>query len=221
MPNNAILPLIACGLILSAVGADYGFGQMAVPKSHRLPVETFPATLGDWKGGPLEAVLPEVQQKLPTAKIVERVYTNSLGQSVDLMLLTATEDEDMHSPQTCFPSQGWTLSNIHEVPVDGQPATQMDAQMASGPPETVLYWETGYFAPPPPRNPLLRKAFVWRTQTLDKHNNMSLFVRLISRDTPSNRRGVSKFTQLLHAPIQSLIGSGAAPSSKALMRRQM
>lgn len=220
MPNNALLPLIGCALVLSALGADYGLGQMAVPKPHRLPVEAFPDAIGSWKGGPLEPVNEDVQRKLPTAKIVERIYSNPLGQSVDLMLLTATEDEDMHSPQACFPSQGWTLSNVHDTQVDGQPATQMNAQMDESARETVLYWMTGYFPPAPPRNALLRKAYVWRTQSLDKHNNMSLFVRLLAPDTPSGRRGLSDFTALLHAPLQTLIGSGTTPTNKALLRRQ-
>lgn len=221
MPNNALLPLIGCALVLSAVGADYGLGQMAVPKPHRLPVETFPDTIGSWKGGPLGSVNEDVQRKLPTAKIVERVYTNPMGQRVDLMLLTATEDEDMHSPQACFPSQGWSLSNIHNTQVDGQPATQMNAQMGMGEQETVLYWMTGYFPPAPPRNALLRKAFVWRTQSFDKHNNMSLFVRILAPDTPLGRRGLSEFTALLHTPLQTLIGGGTIPTNKAMFRRQI
>lgn len=220
MPNNALLPLIGCALVLSAAGADYGLGRMPVPKPHRLPVESFPDAIGSWKGGPLEPVDQDVQRKLPTAKIVERVYTNPLGQNVDLMLLTATEDEDMHSPQACFPAQGWVLSNIHDTQVDGQPATRMNAQMDPSQRETVLYWMTGYFPPAPPRNALLHKVFVWRTQSLDKHNNMSLFVRILAPDTPLGRRGLSDFTASLHAPLQTLIGSGTIPTSKALLRRQ-
>jgi len=221
MPNNALLPLIGCALVLSAVGADYGLGRMDVPKSHRLPVETFPDTIGSWKGGPVQSVDQDVQRKLPTAKIVERVYTSPLGQQVDLMLLTATEDEDMHSPQACFPSQGWKLSNIRDVQVDGQPATQMNGQMDVRAPEIILYWMTGYFPAAAPRSALLRKAFLWRTQTFDKHNNMSLFVRILAPDTPLGRRSLSEFTALLHAPIKTLIGSGTMPTSKDLFRRRI
>jgi len=221
MPNNALLPLIGCALVLSAMGADYGLGRMDVPKSHRLPVETFPDTIGSWKGGPLELVNEDVQRKLPTAKIVERVYTNPVGQQVDLMLLTATEDEDMHSPQACFPSQGWKLSNIHDTQVDGQPGTQMNGQINGQAPEIILYWMTGYFPAAAPQNALLRKAFVWRTQSFDKHNNMSLFVRILSPDTPLGRRNLSEFTALLHTPIKTLIGSGTMPTSKTLFRRQI
>lgn len=219
MPNNALLPLIGCVLVLSAAGADYGLGQMDVPKPHRLPVETFPDTIGSWKGGPLEPVNEDVQRKLPTAKIVERVYINPLKQKVDLMLLTATEDEDMHSPQACFPSQGWKLSNVQGTQVDGQPATQMTATMQGGPPQAVLYWLTGYYPPATPRNGLIRRASLLRNHVMGAHNNMSLFVRIITPDTPLARRSLSEFTSALHAPLQSLVGAGAGPSQKSLLHR--
>ena len=219
MPNNALLPVIGCVLVLSAVGADYGLGQMDVAKPHRLPVESFPANLGSWKGGPVGEVDPDIQKRLPTAKIVDRVYTNPLGQSVDLMLLTATEDEDMHSPKACFPSQGWTLSDVKNTQVDGQPATQMTATMDGGQPSTVLYWLTGYYPPAPPRNALVRKISGLRNHIMGGHNNMSLFVRVTAPDTPLARRSLSEFTSLLHAPLQALVGAGASPSQKALLHR--
>lgn len=217
MPNNALLPMIACALVLSAVGADYGLGQMDVPKSHRLPVETFPAAIGSWQGGPVQDVGIDIQRRLPTAKIVERVYSDGKGPGVDLMLLTATEDEDMHNPQACFPSQGWTLSDIHNQPVDGKPATEMTATMDEGQRLTVLYWLTGYYPPVPPRTPLLRKAYNWRKRVMGGHNNMSLFVRMTAPDTPLGHQALAKFTPLLHDPIQKLIGAGAGSSDSAMM----
>lgn len=212
MPNNALFPLIACALVLSAVGADYGLGQMDVPKSHRLPIETFPAVIGSWKGGPVQEVGLDIQRRLPTAKIVERVYTNGTGPGVDLMLLTATEDEDMHSPQACFPSQGWTLSNVQNTQVDGQPVTRMTAAMDEGQRLTVLYWLTGYYPPAPPRNALLQKAYAWRTHIMGGHNNMSLFVRMTAPDTLLGRRDLAAFTDSSRIPLQALTGAGAAPS---------
>lgn len=219
MPNHALLPLISCVLVLSAVGVDYGLGQMDVPRPHRLPVETFPTKIGAWQGGDLAPVDLDVQKKLPTAKIVERSYTNPQGQSVDLMLLTATEDEDMHSPQACFPSQGWNLSNIQSTQVDGQPATQMSAQQEGGPPATVLYWLTGYFPPAPPRNALLQKAYQERMHIMGNHNNMSLFVRMIAPDTPLGRRALAEFTSDLRGPLQTFVGAGAGRSQNALLHR--
>ena len=219
MPNNALLPLIGCALVLSAVGTDYGLGRVDVAKPHRLPVETFPVNIGSWKGGPLESVDLDIQKQLPTAKIVERHYTSPAKQSIDLMLLTATEDEDMHSPQACFPSQGWTLSDIHDTQVDGQPATQMTATMNGGPPQTVLYWLTGYYPPAPPRNVLIRKVSLLRNHVVGGHNNMSLFVRIIVPSTPLARRSLTEFTSSLKAPLRLLVGAGANPSQKSLLHR--
>ena len=219
MSNNAFLPVICCAMVLSAVGADYGLGQLDVSKSHRLPVETFPTQLGSWQGGPVREVDSDVQSQLKTAKIVERVYRNPSGESVDLMLLTATEDEDMHSPQTCFPSQGYTLSNVHSLEINGEPATQMNAQISDGPRQTILYWLTGYYPPSPPRNALLRHAAALRPHLTLNHNNMSLFVRIIADDTPLGHRALADFMGSLHGPLQQLIGPGAVPVSKDKLHR--
>ena len=206
MPNGKILSVTACVLVLAAAAADYGLGQVDVAKPHRLPVETFPAAIGGWKGGPVQDVDPEVQKKLATAKIVERVYTNPAGEGVDLMLLTATEDEDMHSPKACFPSQGWKLSDVHPTSVDDQPATEMSAAFEDGQPQKVLYWLTGYYPPAPPRNAFLQKAASLRDRVVGPHNNMSLFVRMIAPDSPQGHQALADFTTALHGPLQSLTG---------------
>ena len=109
------------------------------------------------------------------------------------MLLTATEDEDMHSPKACFPSQGWTLSDVKDTQVGGQPLTRMTADMDGQGKLAVLYWLTGYYPPAAPRNPLLQKASVWRTHFMGAHSNMSLFVRITTPDTPLNRRALDCF----------------------------
>jgi len=207
MPNNKILPLIGCFLVLSGGAADYGLGKMDVPKPHRLPIETFPANLGNWKGGPLSDVDPDIQKALPTAKIVERVYTNPLGQQIDLMLLTATEDEDMHSPQACFPSQGWKLSNIQTTQVGSDTATHMTAE-SEGAKDTVLYWLTGYYPPVPPPNAFLRKVYAVRERLFDRHKNSSLFVRVIMPYNPNNESALTDFVAALHQPLKVLTDSG-------------
>ena len=203
---------MGCALVLSAVGTDYGLGQLDVPKPHRLPVESFPTVIGDWKAGPLQEVPLDIQKRLPTAKIVERVYTNPTGQTVDLMLLTATEDEDMHSPKACFPAQGWTLSDIQETRIGGQPMTRMTADMDGQGKLAVLYWLTGYYPPPPPRTAFLQKASVWRKHFMGNHSNMSLFVRITSPETPLSGQTLAAFMSSLHDPLDALVKAGARPS---------
>jgi hypothetical protein len=131
MSKSSILPVIACVLVLAATGTNYGLGRLDVPKPHRLPVESFPAKIGVWSGGPVRDVDIDIARALPTAKIFERVYTSPTGEQVDLMLLTATEDEDMHSPQACFPSQGWKLSDIQAIQVDGDTGTRRTATVCA------------------------------------------------------------------------------------------
>lgn len=203
---------MGCALVLSAVVADYGLGQLDVPKPHRLSIEGFPAVVGDWKAGPVHQVDPDIQKRLPTAKIVERDYIDPTGQRMTLMLLTATEDEDMHSPKACFPSQGWTLSGEKDIQIAGQPMTRMTADMDGRGKLAVLYWLTGYYAPAPPRNALLQKASVWRTHLMGVHNSMSLFVRITAPDTPLNDQAMTSFTSALHDPLDSLVRAGASAS---------
>jgi len=206
MPKSSFLPIIAAVLILTAAGANYGLGKLDVPKPHRLPVETFPVQIGNWTGGPLREVDIDIARALPTAKIVERVYTSATGEQVDLMLLTATEDEDMHSPQACFPSQGWALSNIQAVQVDGDPATQMSAELGDQR-QAVLYWLTGYFPPAAPANPLVRQVADARGKYLNRYKNMSLFVRLITSDDPRGHKALADFTLALKEPLGKLKAS--------------
>lgn len=203
MSNTPILSVVACALVLGAAGTNYALGRLDVPKPHRLPVESFPAKLGVWQGGPLRETDIDIARALPTAKIVERVYTNSSGAQVDMMLLTATEDEDMHSPQACFPSQGWKLTDIHPVQADGDTATHMSAQLDNQR-QAVLYWLTGYFPPAPPTNAFVRKVADLRGRVLDRHKNMSLFVRLISSDDPQGQKALLDFTAAMHSPLEAL-----------------
>ena len=203
MSKPSLLPVIACVFILAAAGANYGLGRLDVPKPHRLPVESFPAQIGPWVGGPLRDVDIDIARALPTAKIVERVYSNGMGEQVDLMLLTATEDEDMHSPQACFPSQGWKLSNIQVIQVDGDPGTRMSAELG-GQHQAVLYWLTGYFPPAPPPNQFVRKIAEARGKYLNRYKNMSLFVRLITSDDPQGHKALTDFTAAIHEPINAL-----------------
>lgn len=203
MSKSSLLPVIACVLVLAAAGANYGLGRLDVPKPHRLPVESFPAKIGDWSGGPLRDVDIDIARALPTAKIVERVYTSPTGAQVDLMLLTATEDEDMHSPQACFPSQGWKLSDIRAIQIDGDPGTRMSAEL-DGQRQSVLYWLTGYFPPAPSPNEFVRKIAAARGHYLNRYKNMSLFVRLITSDDPQGHKALTDFTTALHEPLSAL-----------------
>ncbi len=220
MPNGKILSLTACVLVLAAAGADYGLGQVEIARPHRLPVEGFPTTIGAWQGGALQEVDPEIQSKLATAKIVERDYVNPAGEGVDLMLLTATEDEDMHSPQGCFPSQGWKLTGIHSVLADGVSATEMSAAFPDGQRQQVRYWLTGYFPPAPPRSVFLQKLVAARDHVVGPHNNLSLFVRIIAPDTPQGHQALEDFTTALHGPLQTLIGPGGAVAAPGKLPRR-
>jgi len=95
----------------------------------------------------------------------------------------------------------------------------MTATMNGGPPQTVLYWLTGYYPPAPPRNVLIRKVSLLRNHVVGGHNNMSLFVRIMVPSTPLARRSLTEFTSSLKVPLRLLVGAGANPSQKSLLHR--
>ena len=190
MSNNALLPLIGCALVLSAVGVDYGLGQLDVPKPHFLPVESFPAVIGDWKGGPVQQVNPDIQKRLPTAKIVERVYTNPTGQGGGPDAADGHRGRGHAQPQSLLPLAGLDPQrrpgHAGRRPADDPDDRRHGRAGAAG--RAVL--ADRVLPAPPPRTALLQKASVWRKHFMGDHSNMSLFVRITTPDTPLNRRAL-------------------------------
>ena len=167
----------------------------------------------------MQQVDPDIQKRLPTAKIVERVYTNPHGPERRPDAADGDGRRGHAQPPGLLPLAGlepqqypkhagrWAASDPDERTEEGGPAA------------TVLYWLTGYFPPAPPRNALLQKAYLARMHIMGNHNNMSLFVRIIAPDTPLGRRALAEFTSDLRGPLQTLVGAGAGRSQNALLHR--
>lgn len=214
MRNHRLFAAVGGGLILGAAALEYGLGPLAVAKIHRLPVETFPAKLGGWHAGDVQPTDADVQARLPTAKILDRPYEDGSGRTVDVMLVTASDSLDIHSPLDCFPSQGWKLSGRRTVVIGGQPVNVMDAQLDDQK-MTVTYWTTGYYAPPPSRYALVRAASTLRTRLIGRREAESLFVRLIAPATPAGEQGLAEVTALAVPPVRALVEAGARPESSS------
>ena len=212
MRNHRLLAAVGGGLILGAAGLEYGLGPIAVAKPHRLPVETFPAKLGGWQAADALPTDSDVQARLPTAKILDRPYVDPAGRTVDVMLVTASDSLDIHSPLDCFPSQGWKLSGRRTTIVGGQAVNVMDAQLDDQK-MTVTYWTTGYYPPAPSRHALVRAASDLRTRLIGRREGESLFVRLMAPATPEGEQGLAEVTALVVPPVQSLVAAGARSRS--------
>lgn len=196
---------LSCGVLVFGVAAlEYVSGPLPVPRPRKLAVDTFPARLGAWQGGAIAPVDPEIQARLRTSAIMDRVYTTAAGQSADVMLVTASDNLDIHNPKDCFPSQGWRLSNSRDKVIAGQTVTLMDAQLDDHA-MTVLYWTTGVYTPPPPRSALARQALALREKIVPRHEAVSLFVRLMVPQGDGADEAVTALAAKVLPPVRALV----------------
>ena len=200
-------------MVFGVAALQYGVGPLPVPEPRRLAVDTFPSRLGIWQGGAIAPVDADIQARLPTSAIMDRVYTTGAGRAADVMLVTASDNLDIHNPKDCFPSQGWRLSNSHEKVIQGQTVTVMDAQLDDQKMK-VLYWMTGTFTPPPPRSALARKALVLREKIVPSHEYVSLFVRLMVSDGPQSEEEVTQLAQQVIPPVHTLLQLARKPGEQ-------
>jgi len=104
-----------------------------------------PAELGAWTGRELAVSDRERESLGPETAFAKRIYTNSAGEEVQVILVLSGSDMNtsIHRPERCLPAQGWTitgntsravplaaggdlpatrLTNVRSVPVqDGRP----------------------------------------------------------------------------------------------------
>ena len=117
---------------------------------------------------------------LPTAHIIERVWRDEEGHSVQSLLLTARDYSDFHDPNVCLPLQGFSLSPLRMVrlPGTGQDAFLLTA-VRRNEYQQILYWWPG--------QPTLRSGagrdqwgkLLTLRDRLTGESEHSLFVRLI------------------------------------------
>lgn len=207
--QNTKICLIGLAMVLATLLVNATTGRLQIAQLRLLPVETFPRQIGDWKAGPDRQIDPDIQKVMPSARIVDRQYSNGAGQSVQLLLLTATDTGDFHNPQTCFPSQGWNLSVPRDIQVQGQKIKAMTAEQDAEK-VNVLYWRTGYQEPSPPRSPLLRKLYNLRVGLVGKEEGMPLFVRVIATDGDKSNQALMEFVERIQAPLKALTAANDA-----------
>lgn len=200
-------------MVFGVAALDYAVGPLPVPKPRKLAVDTFPAQLGPWQGGAIAPVDADIQARLPTSAIMDREYTTADGQAADVMLVTASDNLDIHNPKDCFPSQGWILTNSHDKMVQGQVVTVMDAQLNEQK-MTVLYWTTGIYTPPPPRTAWMRKALELREKIVPRHEYVSLFVRLMVPQRPNSSEEITRLAEQVMPPVQALLRAKRKPGEQ-------
>lgn len=214
------LALAGCALVLGVGVLDFVSGPIPVPHPRKLAVETFPARLGAWRGGAIAPVDPEIQARLRTSSIMDREYTSDAGRSADVMLVTASDNLDIHNPKDCFPSQGWKLTNSRDQIIGGQRVTLMDGQLDDQK-MTILYWMTGVYTPPAPRSALARQALVLRDKIVPRHEAVSLFVRLMVPQSPDADREITALAGQVLSPVQALVEEKRKPGEQVSARLEL
>ncbi len=214
------LTLACCALVLGVAVLDLVSGPIPVAHPRKLAVETFPAHLGMWQGGAIAPVDPDIQARLRTSAIMDREYTNGAGRSADVMLVTASDNLDIHNPKDCFPSQGWNLTNSRDEVIGGQTVTLMDAQL-NDQKMTILYWMTGVYTPPAPRWSLARQALSLRGRIVPRHEAISLFVRLMVPAGPDADSDITALAGQVLPPVQALVQSKRKPGEQVSARLEL
>ena len=205
------LPIIGTLMIVTATICTYAFPRLPVPSIHKIPVETFPRTIGEWQGGPDEAVDPEVQKIIPTATIISRVYKNLSGQTVELTLLSASQRGDYHDPNICFPAHGWNLSNLQNVHIFGERFNSMTAEQDKLKMKVHYKWMGAINIKTD--SVYLKSAVKVRDEVfygvMDRTDGMELFVRIMAKDDDLNPRAMGDFNQQIMPIVNSLLKQNA------------
>ena len=178
--------------------------RLPIAQRRLIPIERFPVSMGQWTVQTYQQMDPDVVKQCPTAHFVERIYSNTAGYSLQLLLMTATGADDIHDPNICFPSQGWVVESQTIETLAGQPVTFMRAQQDDTQLQTV-YWYTGYYQPRLPANREVRAISALRTHMTGTMEGMSLFVRIMApADTP--QPVLEDFTKRAVSQVNLLVG---------------
>lgn len=201
MPGAKVLNLIGLVLMAAGVLCDFLVPRLAVPRPEALNVQAFPRKIADWQAGPDRKVDPELADRLTTATIVERDYRNLAGKDIDLLLVTADRDQDIHDPGLCLPAQGWEMGKPQVLRYGAQRVNSVDIQQ-DGARYLVLYWMAGYQAPVRPQSRFLVPFVRLRSRLVGYHEGASLLVRLVARE--EDRATLDKFAAEVMPDIAAL-----------------
>ena len=210
MHKTAVLTIVGFCSLLVLLCIEFAAERVAIGTPRALPIATaMPEQIGQWTLVQTMKPDPEVMRKLPTARVLECIYEDPQARWVDFMLVTASNEEDLHDPNVCFPSQGYVLYNRTKTTYAGVPAFAMKA-VRQGQALRVVYWFTGYYPPSPPKTVLGAAMAALRKSIMTKREGESLFVRVMAPDGLSESRSEDSFIMALQGPLTGLLQQGNA-----------
>ncbi|HEV2471962.1 MAG TPA: exosortase-associated EpsI family protein [Chthonomonadales bacterium] len=205
MQHDKVLAAVALLMACAALAVSALARPVREGKSFVVPVAQFPSLLAGWEcvSQTTEKDYPEeVRHKLPTAHVVDRHYMNALGQTVELLLLTADNQEEFHDPSVCFPDQGFSLQERRQWVLAGQ-RVQSFAVKQPGKDLFVLYWWAGDFESERPHPRWLQEVYKIRNKVQNEEGSR-IFARMVCTDTPDNRAAMIAFARSVIGPVRAL-----------------
>lgn len=109
--------LVIAALVLAAARLS---ASDPTPLALRAPLETFPRTIGDWRGADLPPLEPEVLRILGADDHLNRVYERADGAIAGVYVAyygAQQQGDSIHSPQHCLPGNGWQPVSRSRVPL--------------------------------------------------------------------------------------------------------
>jgi EpsI family protein len=206
MQNPKILALTALAILAAGILANRFVGRLQLAEPRLLPIETFPKHVGDWRMTEDRPPRPEIMGSLPTAHMVDRIYVNSAGRAINLVLVSATDYNAFHDPKTCIPAQGWELITCGTVRLGGHSVNTVTAGMGA---ERMrfFYWLAGSGADIPlgdyGTGKPLRKLYAIK-RLLTGTEEASMFVRLAVDGDAQSDPVLADFTEAAEPCLTNL-----------------
>jgi len=143
-------------LFIAAVFMLAIYGAVRWVKGRGMPTELaplemkvgdLPMTLGEWKGESI-ALDPDIFKGTGATMICDRSYRDRGGRTVSVHLAVFADIGDghglPHSPEICYPNNGWSLGEPKYLPLDQGDATKNLAEFVKaeqqGRAAYVLFW---------------------------------------------------------------------------------
>lgn len=141
--------VVVCGLCLLTALLMHNLGESR-PVPLARPLDDFPATVGDWQGGPNQPLPVSVLEVLGVDSYVSRDYEAPDQGRINFYasFFTSTQGtKTYHSPRNCMPGSGWNVISLQKIPIaieGSKPVTVSRMVMQKGRDHLVaLYWFQG------------------------------------------------------------------------------
>ncbi len=207
MRKDSLFSGLVCAALMGGIVAQHALPRLKYAHPKPLPIDSFPRVEGQWVSGADVPVDPVIQQAIPTAKLLQRIYRNPSGKEIFLCLITGPSYADFHDPNVCFPAHGYTLSKETAWNQDGQQIRFITAER-NGAKQDFMYFFPGGFALGSRMGlAYLEKMYALR-RLITGEQGGSLVVRLTADDSPTSVAMLKSFIHQIMPDVNALVAKG-------------